>query len=139
MCPGLNARTVLFQCPASFKPTRENIANLSRFFSDIDRQGLQLGWEPRGNWEPDVIQSICEDLDLWHVVDPFVNRTVTPDRCYFRLHGRTGWRYQYEDHELRDLAELLPPESPSYVFFNNVHMMEDALRFGKILAENRVD
>jgi len=135
----LNARTVLFQCPASFKPTRENIANLSRFFSEIDRQGLQLGWEPRGNWESGVIQSICADLDLWHVVDPFVNRTVTPDRCYFRLHGRTGWRYQYEDHELRDLVELLPPESPSYVFFNNIHMMEDALRFRKILAESRVD
>src|SRR5690349_4000558 len=36
----LKAQTILFQCPASFTPTRENVANLENFFSVIDRQGL---------------------------------------------------------------------------------------------------
>ncbi|RAK02427.1 uncharacterized protein YecE (DUF72 family) [Larkinella arboricola] len=129
----LGAKTILFQCPASFKPTRENRTNLERFFSDIDRQNFHLGWEPRGAWDRDLIQDMCHDLNLWHVVDPFVTNTVTPDHCYFRLHGRQGWRYQYEEQELTELVELLPKNRPCYVFFNNVHMFEDALLFKKIL------
>lgn len=129
----LKARTILFQCPASFTQTSEHIAHMHGFFSRIDRTGLRLCWEPRGNWDRQVVRALCHDLDLWHVVDPFVNTTTTPERCYFRLHGRQGWRYKYEPHELTELLELLPHEQPSYVFFNNIHMMQDALAFKTIL------
>lgn len=129
----LGAKTILFQCPASFKPTRENRANLERFFSGLDRQHFNFAWEPRGGWDRELVQDLCTDLDLWHVVDPFIAQTVTPDRCYFRLHGRQGWRYQYEEQELTELAELLPENRSAYVFFNNVHMWPDALVFRKIL------
>ena len=133
-CAGaLAAKTVLFQCPASFKPTRENIANLERFFSDIDRQQLNLAWEPRGAWDRQLVKDLCQNLKLSHVVDPFITQTVTPEQCYFRLHGRQGWRYQYEEQELSELLELLPESQPSYVFFNNVHMFQDALLFKKLL------
>lgn len=33
----LNAQTILFQCPASFKPTGENLKNLEAFFTRVDR------------------------------------------------------------------------------------------------------
>jgi uncharacterized protein YecE (DUF72 family) len=124
----LNAKTVLFQCPASFTPTRQNIESLDKFFSTIDRHGLTFAWEPRGEWGRDLIKSICTSLELWHVVDPFLARTVTPDKCYFRLHGRNGWRYQYSNEELSELADILPQEGPGYVFFNNSKMTEDATR-----------
>ncbi len=75
------------------------------------------------------MKSICERFDLWHVVDPFVKKTVTPEKCYYRLHGLTGWRYKYEEGELEELASLLPKNKTSYVFFNNISMTEDALRF----------
>ncbi|RYD93670.1 MAG: DUF72 domain-containing protein [Sphingobacteriales bacterium] len=132
----LKAKTVLFQCPASFKPTRENVANLESFFSGIDRQQLNLVWEPRGAWDRQLVKDLCQNLKLWHVVDPFTTQTVTPEQCYFRLHGRQGWRYQYEEQELSDLLELLPENQPAYVFFNNIHMLQDALLFKKLL-ENR--
>lgn len=128
----LGARTILFQCPASFTPTNEHVASLKKFFASIDRQGLNLGWEPRGEWDSAVVKSICDELSLWHVVDPFVNKTTTSNRCYFRLHGRGGWRYQYEDGELEELALLLPKRRHCYVFFNNYKMIEDALRFCKL-------
>lgn len=118
----LKARTLLFQCPASFKQTHENIANLERFFSSIDRQDLNVCWEARGDWDSTVVRSICTSLRLWHVVDPFVVKTVTPDQSYFRLHGRDGWRYQYEDGELEELAGALPKRKECYVFFNNSKM-----------------
>lgn len=129
----VQARTVLFQCPASFTPTQINLKQMEKFFNAIERGGLQFAWEPRGEWQPEVIRDLCRRLDLWHVVDPFVARTVTPDRCYFRLHGRKGWRYRYEDEELEELAAMLPENELAYVFFNNIGMTEDAIRFQEIV------
>jgi uncharacterized protein YecE (DUF72 family) len=129
----LRAKTILFQCPASFRQSIENITNLEQFFSSIDRRNLNLCWEPRGDWDSGLVRSICNALDLWHVVDPFVCKTTTTERCYFRLHGRNGWRYQYEPHELEELASSLPKHTDCYVFFNNSKMTEDALAFCNLL------
>jgi uncharacterized protein YecE (DUF72 family) len=137
-CAGaLGARTILFQCPAKFTQTRENIANLRKFFKTAKRGEFNFAWEPRGPWEDKVVKKICDDLNLWHCVDPFVRRTVTPDRCYYRLHGIGGWRYRYEDAELDELVELLPAEELSYVFFNNNVMTEDAIRFRRFVESGR--
>src|SRR5262249_49649816 len=122
----LKARTVLFQCPAKFTHTKENIANIRKFFNRIDGGTMNCGWEPRGQWDGAVIKKICDDLDLWHCVDPFVRQTVAPDHCYYRLHGIGGWRYKYEDGELEELASLLPKKGLSYIFFNNNEMLADA-------------
>ncbi|MEP6719563.1 MAG: DUF72 domain-containing protein [bacterium] len=157
----LKAKTILFQCPASFKPTKESISNLKNFFAgteraDIDGGALNLCWEPRGDWDPKVVQNLCEELHLWHVVDPFVSKSVTPDKLYYRLHGKNGWRYEYDEAELRELAQKiagwqfearasatrsssvhdspLPIHEP-YVFFNNVRMIQDASRFQAIIQE----
>ena len=148
----LKARTILFQCPASFKATKENVTNLKKFFSGVRREisdaspsagKLNLCWEPRGDWDPKMVKSICNELDLWHAVDPFTTRTVTPEKIYFRLHGKKGWRYEYDDEELRELATMVRGNAvskknprknrPAYVFFNNVRMIQDALRFKSLL------
>jgi uncharacterized protein YecE (DUF72 family) len=130
----LKAKTILFQCPASFTQNKENVASLENFFSVIDRHQLNLCWEPRGDWDRDLVRSLCSNLALRHVVDPFVSKTVTPDRPYFRLHGRDGWRYKYETSELEELAAMLPRSKFGYVFFNNSAMTEDALTFRELLA-----
>jgi uncharacterized protein YecE (DUF72 family) len=139
----LQARTILFQCPASFKQNKENIKNLDKFFSSIDRQKnleeqFNFCWEPRGDWDNKVVKGICQDLDLWHAVDPFTARSLTPARVYYRLHGKQGWRYEYGEEELRELALMLPSSAevkPAYVFFNNIRMTEDALRFREMVDE----
>jgi uncharacterized protein YecE (DUF72 family) len=129
----LKAKTILFQCPASFKATRENISNLEKFFTSIKRGKINFVWEPRGAWDDATVKGICKNLNLWHVVDPFDKATVTPENCYYRLHGRTGWRYKYEESELEELAVMIPKRKPAYVFFNNIEMTEDALMFQEIL------
>jgi uncharacterized protein YecE (DUF72 family) len=133
----LKAKTVLFQCPASFRQTPENIRNLEKFFASVERHDLQFAWEPRGEWNARAVREICTKLDLWHAVDPFSVATVTPERCYYRLHGRTGFQYKYEEDELAELTELLPESATAYVFFNNRYMLEDALLFQKILEADR--
>ncbi len=138
----LQTKTILFQCPVSFKQTKEHISNLERFFSSINREKLNFCWEPRGTWDVDVVKSICKAHKLWHVVDPFTGKTVTPKHCYFRLHGKTGWRYKYDDGELEELASLVSggptTSTPPYVFFNNIQMIEDALRFQKIIESSKL-
>jgi uncharacterized protein YecE (DUF72 family) len=134
----LAARRILFQCPASFTPTTEHIENMRRFFASIERDGdLQFCWEPRGGWPDDLVRSLCGELNLVHVVDPFTARTQTPDECYFRLHGRKGWRYVYEDDELEELLMMLPRDNVSYVLFNNVRMLEDASRFQDLIVRRK--
>ena len=133
----LGATRILFQCPASFLPDDDNIAQLEDFFRRINRSGLILMWEPRGKWDDALVHRLCKELDLIHVVDPFVRKTVTPDKIYWRLHGRGGYRYVYEDSELADLAENLQPSQLSYVMFNNTSMASDAVRFRQIL-ERRI-
>ena len=136
----LEAAAVLFQCPPSFNPTERHVADLRAFFeapgrAPGDRDGRVFAWEPRGGWPPELVEELCEGLDLWHAVDPFAAPGATPGRAYYRLHGRKGWRYRYEDGELEELAAMLPPGAPAFVFFNNVHMLEDAERFRAIVGE----
>ncbi|MGB8508662.1 MAG: DUF72 domain-containing protein, partial [Pyrinomonadaceae bacterium] len=130
----LKASRVLFQCPASFQPTPENLKRMREFFSSVERKKLRFYWEPRGAaWTDKTVRELCAELDLVHVVDPFAARTVTTSReRYFRLHGRGGWRYQYETGELEELLTTLPRGKTSYVFFNNVRMHEDAARFQEL-------
>ena len=85
----LGATAILFQCPASFRPTDQNVARFRSFFRRIDRPpGVRLLWEPRGpSWPADLVASLCAAHGLTHVVDPFVNRAVTAGVTYYRLHG----------------------------------------------------
>lgn len=125
----LGAKVIVFQCPPSFRPTTQNKNNLKEFFKSLKRRDFIFAWEPRGGWSPDVIRSICEDLGLVQVVDPFKDRPVYGEIFYYRLHGIGGLRYQYRDEELKELFEMCPPEGTTYVMFNNVYMFEDARRF----------
>ncbi len=129
----LNATKVLFQCPASFTPTRQNVANLRDFFLRIRRGQLQLLWEPRGDWPDVLIEPLCRELQLVHVVDPFIRARVTRDFCYYRLHGGSDYQHRFKDSELHELLCCLPPTDPAYVMFNNVSMLADAERFQGML------
>jgi uncharacterized protein YecE (DUF72 family) len=136
-CAGiLRASSILFQCPASFRPTAENVANMAGFFGRIERPpGVRLLWEPRGpEWTGQVVAPICAAHDLVHVVDPFVGPTVTGGVTYYRLHGITGARHVYTDDELLRLRDTLPPSGEIYVMFNNIPRAADARRFGQLLG-----
>ncbi len=124
----LRAPVVLFQCPASFGPTDEHLANLRRFFRDVDRGGLAFAWEPRGDWPDDLVRSLCDELRLIHAVDPFRRLPATGGVAYFRLHGITGYRYRFTDADLRQLLSWCRGYDEVYCLFNNVSMWEDGER-----------
>ncbi|HZI67431.1 MAG TPA: DUF72 domain-containing protein [Thermoanaerobaculia bacterium] len=128
----LAASTVVFQCPASFRPTDENVANLCRFFREVDRDGRRFAWEPRGAWPDELVHDLCGELDLTHAVDPFRQTPVTTGLAYFRI-GRAGERRSYSDQELRRLSDLASRFEIVYAMFNNMPRVGDAERFQAIL------
>lgn len=136
----LNATALLFQCPASFTPERENVGRMRRFFERIERPAARLLWEPRGTrWvtERSLALSLCRELDLVHVIDPFVTAPDPAQPVYWRLHGIAGPRSSYSDAQLQQLGEMLSAvnnPAPPYVMFNNLPRIGDARRFAKLIS-----
>lgn len=136
-CAGaLAAKLILFQCPASFTPTEQNVSQMRKFFEAIDRGQFRLLWEPRGDWKEELIRSLCHDLNLIHVTDPFLSQPVTKDFLYLRLHGGKGFKQVFTEEELRNLAGLIPPNQPAYVMFNNMAMWDNAGLFQELTRKN---
>ena len=131
----LRASAILFQCPASFRPTHENISAMRVFFDTIDRPaGVRLLWEPRGPWPDDVVAELCRDLNLVHTVDPFIRPSLTPHLLYWRLHGNRSHYANYTDEELRQIHAWYPAsrDVDTYVMFNNVPRVRDVTRFQEL-------
>ena len=137
----LKATALLFQCPASFGPDRENIERLRRFFERIERPEARLLWEPRGGrWVAgrSLALSLCRELDLVHVVDPFVTAPDPEQPVYWRLHGPAGPRSSYSDAQLQQLHGMVgaaTAQAPRYVMFNNMPRVRDAKRFAELVRE----
>jgi uncharacterized protein YecE (DUF72 family) len=97
-------------------------------------------WEPRGaRWvaERSLALSLCRDLDLVHVVDPFVTAPDPAQPVYWRLHGPAGARSSYSPAQLQQLRDMLVASedpSPAYVMFNNLPRVGDAKRFAELVA-----
>lgn len=128
----LSATVILFQGPASFLPTRDNLRNLRTFFGRLTPESWQLAWEPRGKWPAELVKEICGEFNLIHCVDPFSAESTGGPGIYWRLHGRQGYRYRYTDEDLAQLEERLRQDTavgPRYVLFNNIWMKQDGLRF----------
>ena len=131
----VRATAILFQCPASFRATGENVEAMRRFFNAIERpEGVRLLWEWRGPWPPELVREICTELSLVDVVDPFVRETTTPEFTYWRLHGRGNHYHVYTDAELRELVDRVRDRDVAYVMFNNIPRVSDAQRFLKMYA-----
>lgn len=128
----LDAEGVLFQTPASFEPTEENLGRLRDFFGEIDRHGRRMMFEPRGeDWDDATVRQLVRDLDLVHAVDPFIREPVGRGLRYFRLHGKPAYsyRYEYTAEDLSALEEKLTGAWTNRVLFNNYTMADDARRF----------
>lgn len=131
----LRATLVIFQCPPRFDARAEHVHNLRWFFRWAERGELRFGLEVRhASWSDELLRQLCRELDLIHVVDPFVRPTVTASPKYFRLHGIGGYDYQYTDADLQQLLSWCTGRRV-YCMFNNTFMLEDALRFRQLLEK----
>jgi len=130
----LRCNVFLFQTPASFKPSEENIENIKRFFTSIKRDKKIMCWESRGKWSKDEIEKICKSLSLVDVVDPFEREGLPGETLYYRIHGGRGYRKSYSEKELLPLALKLKGKR-GYVFFNNLSRIKDSQIFLKLIEK----
>jgi uncharacterized protein YecE (DUF72 family) len=145
ICEALKAKVCVIQCPPTFNYSPENVRNLRKFFSEIDRGKLLLAWEPRGDWVDHLeeVKKLCKELDLIHVVD-LMRREPVSDQpvSYIRLHGLNpreyDYNYRYTEAELRELAKRLTKlekdHETVYCMFNNYAMYENAKQLMAILG-----
>jgi uncharacterized protein YecE (DUF72 family) len=86
------------------------------------------------------LRRIFEEVNIVHIVDPFKRSPLlNRNTAYLRLHGigkgEVNYSYKYTDDDLARLRDIVNSLNSSvvYVMFNNVHMLDDALRFKKLL------
>lgn len=137
----LRSKILLFQSPASFKPTEQNLKKVEKFFRAIDRDKLKLAWEVRwqDSWPQSVVKTLFSKLKLNQCVDPFrFDFCYAKDFVYYRLHGMgtfSMYSYKFTDKDFKILKPKLKSRKPVYVLFNNVWMFEDALRLARSLSK----
>ena len=137
----LGAKAVVVQLPASFKPSEGSISRISEFFSSARKPTL-IGIEVRGDywrskeWAGKLREALSA-AGLTHVVDPLVwdPLHVEDNTAYFRLHGKLpGYNYQYMTEELMRIARKAAGYRECFVLFNNLSMLEDAVRLRSLVA-----
>ncbi len=134
----LRAKILLFQSPASFKPSKENLERVRKFFKTIKRENLVLVWEVRwaNEWRKDIVENLFERLELEQCIDPFrQDLSYNKKIYYYRLHGLGSamYNYSFSEQELEWLATKLKQlRKTAYVLFNNAACYENALEFAKI-------
>ncbi|MEM0001504.1 MAG: DUF72 domain-containing protein [Desulfurococcaceae archaeon] len=142
----LNSRIIVLQTPSSMPSTSETLVNIDRFFDEvrtlINRE--LIGWEIRGPLlNTQQLKKILEKHDVVHVVDVFRTKPLhkgSKNVFYIRLHGvgpgEVNYSYNYTDEDLEKLYSILLEEEfgESYVMFNNVKMLNNALRLKEIAS-----
>jgi uncharacterized protein YecE (DUF72 family) len=131
----LGAKKILFQSPASFYPSTDNVNNLKQFFKKVESPSFILIWEPRGKWEREEVEKICIELGIVPCLDPFGEGSIRGDLMYIRLHGRTGYHDTYSEVEMRQLIKKGETYPQAYLMFNNIPMYDNACYLKKLLED----
>ncbi len=138
----LRAKVLLFQSPASFKPSEKNIEKVKRFFENIERRFL-FAWEVRWerDWNKETVSSLFSELKITHCVDPLRQECFHSEKMvYYRLHGfgkPSMYNYSFSEQEIQNIKEkIVSQNKPVYVFFNNADCYKNALELRKITETN---
>lgn len=139
------AEVLVFQTPSNMPYNDRQIEEIGLFFRhaiEIARGSLAIAWEPRGEWigKKPVLDAL-KDMGVVIVTDYLRNPPLYTDQAvaYTRLHGIGGkevnYRYKYSEGDLLKLRDTLAGLTAKviYVMFNNVHMLEDAIKFKEML------
>jgi len=140
----LEAKILLFQTPASFKPTENNLSKVKKFFEKIDREKFIVVWEVRwqSEWKRDIVECLFKELGIEQCVDPLRQECFfCKNLYYYRLHGfgKPMYNYKFSAKELEKLASIVKEKNADgYIFFNNSNCYDDAIRFAKMIKDVKI-
>ncbi len=143
----LGSKIILIQLPKSFRDEEENWENAEKFFSKIDREGIEIAIELRG-WKEENVKKFCKRFELIDAVDLNVRKplyTTKKKILYVRFHGkyidgRIKYSYKFSKGELEKMKKLVEEvkAKEKWIYFNNSFMWENALEFKKLFASDDV-
>ena len=114
LAAAVRARFIVFETPASFYPDSNHLRDMYRFFKGVPRGPWLFVWQPRGLWEPRLLDTVCGDLSLVRAYDPFQEPVAAPRGVrYLRLRGNG-----YSDAQFA-LLRRLGDGGQAYVYFTH--------------------
>jgi len=146
----IDSRALVFQTPASMPHETEIKKQIEKFFEkalELSGSKVYIAWEPRGVWREDIdFLKIIYNMGIIIVSDVLKHGWIFTrgDIGYIRLHGlgekEVNYRYKYTDNDLVKLYCEIEEKfegNEVYVMFNNVYMLEDAIRFKEIIRNKK--
>ena len=131
-CRTLHATFLVIETPASQKLASQSIGEAQDFFSALSTDGLQLVWEYRAPFTPEV-SSLMQDYGIIQSVDLSLQKPqLDSDVVYSRVFGKGRHNlYQFTDEELVEIEENAAAKTQVKkiaVSFHGARMYNDAAR-----------
>ena len=124
---------------------------IEKFFEkalELSGSKIYIAWEPRGVWREDLdFLKIIYNMGIIIVSDVLKHGWIFTRGGigYIRLHGlgekEVNYKYKYTDNDLVKLYCEIEEKfegNEVYVMFNNVYMLEDAIRFKEIMRDKKL-
>jgi uncharacterized protein YecE (DUF72 family) len=124
----------LLQFPSKFT----DLDKVEKFIDKCGSEKLAVEFRNTSMFSDEIIKWAKNMGILLVSVDaPKLTRKImSKDIIYERVHGRTDWYlHNYKDNELLEIKKRIINSKPKevYVFFNNDHMLNNAIRMNDIL------
>jgi hypothetical protein len=135
----LKPKVCLLQTPASATPTARNRKRLAALCDGLRRDGVKLGWEPRGVWEQAELVSLCDDLDLLLVQD--LSREYEPagsGAVYTRLLA-LGGAARVRTSAVEEVVEKVDGRPHSFIVIEGSGARGAAKRMREALTPNELE
>jgi uncharacterized protein YecE (DUF72 family) len=131
-CRALHASFLVLETPVSQKLASESIGEARDFFSAVSTDGLQLVWEYRAPFTPEV-SSLMQNYGIIQSVDLSLQKPqLDSNVVYSRVFGKGRHNlYQFTDEELVEIEEnaaAKPQVKKIAVSFHGARMYNDAAR-----------
>jgi uncharacterized protein YecE (DUF72 family) len=140
----VQARSILFETPIEFTPSRENQERFVRFFSEIDRGGRAMIWSAHGPWDLEQQEELAKKVDVAIAYEPQLSgladeRAPEGDTGYLILRGPNGRRRRYASFELQSFLRAATQYKTCFVVFSHEAALADASAFAKLHRETPAD
>jgi uncharacterized protein YecE (DUF72 family) len=139
-CRVLDAPFLVLETPASQSFTQADVEAAKGFFSTISTDGLQLVWEYRAPFTPEISR-LMQDYGIVQSVDLSIQKPlIENDTVYSRVFGKGKHNlYQFTDEELAIIEQngAAPEVKHMAVSFHGARMYNDAARSQRHLATGK--
>ncbi len=124
----LNATALVLNTPSHITPSYRTVTSMSSFLKNMDRNGLDIFWEPHGPWERSQMEQFARDNNLILAVDPLRDPLFAGETAYFRMGAFAAGGSRMGVYELEQIAESVAMSNSKtvYCLFDTQRALDDA-------------